>query len=550
TVLERRLRLSDADPEAAHHWAVVGMRAEKQGDPDAALGHFERALEQDAQSLEAHAGRARILACTGPTDAAVEAFEAWARAESDPNRSAERLLEVAALELAESDRDESAEAHLREAVAGAPKCAQGWMRLAELLWRDERAEEAIEVALEGLGHIEDPDARALLSLIRGRALEARGSRREAAEAYREAVRNNRLCTEAALSRARLLRAIGEWRPASATLADFAREHPEPGSPELADVYHEHARLLCGPLEDTEAAIAAFEKAIAVQPNLTEAREALASLLVQLPERWGDAIAHHRALLSEDPTRTSSVRALVRLARERSDHEVARDGNVILRSLGVASPEEMESVPATLAMRQTRTPQLDHPLHETLRRLARETERELAEALGSPPESEHELGRSAVARTRDAIDLATGELSAPALCGVDSDTRAAAVMAVAGAVLDSASVRGAEDPRMRQLADAIGLWSRRKLRRVLENVTLEELAAVDFEAWWSDLRTLAAGVALDRAEGDLRTVLVTLLTAPGDTPPPDSADLCPLVAANADAQRLLARVVQTWAEQVR
>src|SRR5262249_60708034 len=104
-----------------------------------------------------------------------------------------------------------------------------------------------------------------------------------AEAVAPAIARARRCLGAALARARLLGGGGDWRGAAEALRAFVAAHPGDDPAGLAQALHQQGRLLAGPLEDVEGAIAAYERAIELDPETTELRPALASLLSYRPE---------------------------------------------------------------------------------------------------------------------------------------------------------------------------------------------------------------------------------------------------------------------------
>jgi hypothetical protein len=98
-----------------------------------------------------------------------------------------------------------------------------------------------------------------------------------------------------------------------------------------------------------------------------------------------------------------------------------------------------------------------------------------------------------------------------------------------------------------LTAALGRRARRGLRRLLEGVPPGALAALDVAAWRSELRALAAAVALGESGAELRTALVVLAaeTNEGAALLPAGADLSPQVAASPEARSLLRRAIRAW-----
>ena len=172
-------------------------------------------------------------------------------------------------------------------------------------------------------------------------------------------------------------------------------------------------------------------------------------------------------------------------------------------------------------------------------------REIGDALGHsgtpPPPS-----GDAHAAFRAAALVAEGRLSAPALLPLPTRELREVLLVVATLALEADDVH-ASGRFVNALTTALGRRARRGLRRLLEGVPLEALATVDFAAWRSELRGLAAAVALDETGGDLRTAFVALAAETGKRAAQlaPTADLSPLVAGSAEARSLLRRAIRAW-----
>jgi tetratricopeptide (TPR) repeat protein len=554
--LERSLELRatgagrSSDRSRARHLAMLGAGLEQQGDEEGALARFQKALELCPEEDDAHAGVVRVHQCAGRIDRAVAALKTWAAIATTASQRSDRLLRAAELELQEGS-GENGEVHLREAVEADPAHTSSWLRLANLLWDAERRDETLEAATRALEQVEEREARAQLWLLRGRVLDSRGEQEEAARAYGEAATWNPRCSEAALAQSRLLRAQGEWRAAAEGLDRFARAYPESRSRDLARIFHERGRLMAGPLEEVEEAVRCYERAVELDPGFSEAREPLSRLLTHIRDRWRDAVRHHRALLAEHPTRRCSIRSLIEIARRRGDEESASFGLALLRALGAASPSEREEAPRELPQRISGTPRLEDETAEKLRSAVREIRRELAEALGVGSEEVEAIRVESPARPlehfQSALEGAEGELSAPCLRSLSSEDLAQLFRTLAALALDPAELP-AGNPVAERLERSVGRWTRRKLRRLLDGVEFEEIAALDADAWRQELGELTAALALDEVGGDLRTALIALAaddeeSLEGDLG--DEVDLCDRVLACRPTRRLLERIIGVW-----
>ncbi len=543
--LEQRLASGDAYPERASHLALLARCLDADDDPAGALQRCEEALQLDPALDDAHARCIRLHERAGRLDAGVAALERWSAAAPDAERRAERLLRAAEWEMSVPGREQAAEQHFRAVTRLHPGTARAWQGLAWLLWHRGDVDEALRVASEALGRGADDATRGPLALVRGRALERQGARAEAAEAFAIAVAADPRCLEAALARARLLRAIGDWRGAAETLGRFADLHPGDDPHGLAEALHQLGRLLAGPLENVEQAIDAYERAIRLAPDRIELRASLASLLSHCPERWREALAHQRAVLERDPTHAPTLRAALRVAGSRHRARAIDDGLAILRALGIATESELASAPPALSTRIAPGGSLDDALHERLRRLAEQAAREIGEALGHSGAAPAPAG-DPVAAFRAATFVAEGRLAAPALLSLTTRELREVLLVVATLALEEEDVH-ASGRFVNALTAALGRRTRRGLRRLLDGVPLETLASVDFDAWRSELRGLAASVALDETAGDLRTAFVALVDETGQRAREiaPTSDLSPLVAVSPEARGLLRRAIRAW-----
>jgi len=562
--LEALMALDDGPPPAARHLSMLGSALEFEDDLEAALVRFREALESDPSERAAHQGIVRIHERAERLDEAVAALETWAESERSsgaPTGFAECLLRAAELEL-KAEREEAAEGHLRRAVETDPKQLDAQLLLAELLWSTGRGEPALDAAtaaIDALGREETCQALSKLWLIRARVLESRGDKREAAEAYHRTLECDTRCCEAALSRSRLLRSLGQWRDAVETLENFSEAHPDPESHELARVFYNWGRLLAGPLEDVPGAVRCYERALELDPDLTCAREPLATLLGHVPESWRDAIRHHRALLQRDPTRAASLRSLLHIAQTHAPGQTVAYGLALVRTLGLASPEERSQAPDALPHQLGRASRFDDAVWEKARRVAQQAAQDLALALApSQPQLPSDQGDEAQRAFWALLREAEVELTAPFLPLLPVDELARTLRSLATIALDPGGHPG-EDEVATALERSLGRWTRRKLRRTLGSTSANDIAGVDFELWRTELRAMAAAVALDRCNGDLRTALTALAHPPASSNedgPPDSyqgisetGDITSLVAGSPVARQLLERVVLTWCDDL-
>lgn len=557
SALEARLA-AGPDKRRAEHLTLLASVLELQGDAARALERFREAVADDPSNSAGHAGMARLCEQAGRADEAIDALEQGATTAQQTGNAAgcaERLLRAAEIEIAHA-RPEAAEAHLRQALDATPESPRAWVLLAEILDDEDRIDELLCLAPEALstGSVSaTADAVSRLSLLHARALEQRSDPASAIDAYAAAVHNDPRCAEAALAQARLLRAQGAWSAAADTLRSFCDEHPEPDRRDLGEAHYKLAQLLAGPLEDIEGAIHSFERVLEIAPDHPKAREPLATLLTVTPGRWREAIVQHAALLQTEPTRSASFRSLHQLAKSRNQDELSLFGLVVLRAIGAASPGERSGAADFLPRPIVSTPALEKPTDEIARQVIYHAREALDEVLGTSLEANTD-GLARVGFPGRMLE-AEGTIAAS---GLDhfSDTELPELLHVI-AVLSSGDDAEAPAPEshldaalVASLATALGRRARRKIRRALEGVPLDQLRALDAGAWRLALRGLAAAVAVDDGQGDLRNALVAL--AQQGEPPSGTAendDWTARIEGKPIANELLRQVAASWCREL-
>jgi tetratricopeptide (TPR) repeat protein len=551
--LETRLEIPEPDPDAALHRALLARCLREAGEPEAALAQCEAALAVEPGLEEAHELCVELHEAADAMEPGVAALERWARAGQRPADRAARLLRAAEWELRAPGHERSAEAHLREALAADSGLGAARQQLAALLWSQERVEETLEATPEDALRALAPEKRSTLWLLRGHALELAGRRDAAAQAFGAACEDDLRCVEAAISRARLLRAAGQWREAADTLDGFARRHPGDDEAGLAEVLHQLGRLLAGPLEDLERAIEVYRRCVEIEPDRVETRTTLAQLLGHLPDGWHEALDHHRAALDRDPTHAASLRGALRIACEHGSEAARAEGRRLLRALGLASPADADPMDDPAPLAPDGNAGLEGPVGEALRHAVHAVAAEIGSALGAPerPGGVDEGLSDPVARFRAATLEAEARLTAPALLPLSTPELRDVLTCVATLALEPEEVR-APGAMLNALDAAIGRRARRRLRRALAGVRPEQVEALDFRAWRSEVRGLAASEALAATGADLRTALLALVCETTDRSPAEigeAADLTPLVDSCPEAGVLLRRVLRSWLREI-
>jgi tetratricopeptide (TPR) repeat protein len=554
-VLESRLEREGAYPERAQHTTTLGECLEARGAFEEALGRYEAAVELEPRLEEALAGAVRAREALEHVTEGIAAIERWAAATPVASLVGERLLRAALWERQVGGRSESAERHLRAALRSDHWLSTAWLSLTSLLLEEGRYEETVATADEAAAWMAGDAELAALALLQAHAHEAAGDRRAASGCFGLAWEADPRCNAAVLAHARLLRGFGEWQEAGAALERFIEQHPEPESSELAEVHEQLGRLQAGPLEQIDAAIASYRRAVHHDPERTGVRTSLAELLSHRPDDWDEALFHQRIVLASDPTNAPALRVALRVAQaRRSDRSVA-DGLRILRALGVAAPHEIEAMPEGGTSWGAKHDVLEDPLHEKVRGMIAATSVEIADALDASigtREEHHEREANAEKRFRARALDAAGRLTSPAVLTLATPELAELAGLLAAIALEAEEIRG-DGHLVNALSRTLRRRQRRKLRRLIEETSLEEIEAIDYDDWRVDLRALAAASALHDGNDELRTALIALARDEHDgldDEVREDADLSELVATAPVARALIRRIVFHWLDGIR
>ncbi len=550
-LLERRLELQGDNLERANQLSMIARGLEADGEAEAAQARYEQSLELDDHLEASHEGLVRVHERESRLDDALNALERWSAATRDNETRAGCALRAAEHALAAQDEDR-ARRNLDRATASDPSLAPAWVMLCEIASRTESEREIRRLCREALDAIEPGEFSSQISLRAARLAEIAGETPEAILRYAEAWRWNPRCREAALCESRLARMSGDWDEADSILSRFIESHPGHDSPTLAHVHLERGRLLSGPLEQFKRAIVEYERALELQPNLGVARTALASLLVHAPDRWQEALDVHKDILETAPTTTNSLRAIVQIASHLEQPEIAGGALAVLRALGQASPEEASLADPVLRFPIHPGPPMAETDSERIRRIAHQLSEELGQVLSQVEVKMPECEKPEVTEAMQQIFSTEDDLTAPRLSQLDAEDRRALFSSIGALFLDPGG-NGGLSRYSDALDQELGRWTRRKVRRTVEETTVTEIEALDHEAWGVELRTLAAALVIDRNGGDLRSVLRGLLLidqSQAGEPHFENAELGTLAATSETARRLLARITSLLCERLK
>ena len=99
-----------------------------------------------------------------------------------------------------------------------------------------------------------------------------------------------------------------------------------------------------------------------------------------------------------------------------------------------------------------------------------------------------------------------------------------------------------------LSSAVKRRTRRRLSKVLEGVSREQIAAIDFSDWRIAVRAMAQSVAIDQTRIEFGEALTSVASRSADETPDDNTGAAALpqrVARSREAGALLRRAIGTW-----
>ena len=548
--LERRIDLPGENRDRAQHLAIIARGLEAENHLDVAWARYEEAIEADPSLQNAHEGVVRVHERAARPEEALAALERWSEAPGAAETRALTHFRAAEHALALEDTDRAIE-QLECATEVDPRFSSAWVLLCDLMGERGPDSDVRTLCARALDSIEPSSLSAQISLRAARLAEIAGETEEAREHYRETARWDPSASDAALCESRLARMAGDWVEADAVLKNFIEAHPNRERRALAHIYLERGRLLSGPLEDFDQAVAAYQSALALQPEMGVARASLARLLLHAPERWRESLALHREILASSPTTADSLRAIGQIAKERGESEVEDGAITVLRALGLASPQEEASAPTTLRFPIDAGPQMVDPEAERLRRLAHQMREELSAVLAGSGAGRPDDEDPQIADAIRQIGSIEDELCAPGLARLETGERATLFSTLVALSLDPGGT-GHESQFRTELEESLGRWTRRKIRRSVEETTLREIEALDHQAWGDDLRAMAAARSVDRHGGDLRCVLRALLvleSADSESAAFEGARIGTLASTSEPARRLLAHITNLLCERL-
>ncbi len=555
TTLETLLTHSLADSQRGETLALLGSCLEQEDDCEQARERYLAAIDCDPRNQRATDGLLGIYERAGQVDEAMALLDRLGERADDAEHRGRILLQAAKIDLREGVEAQGVIEKLRQSIAATPSYPEAWTLLVDQLVESGTSEELATSAKEALEHVSDPQDRGLLAHHLGQGLEAMDHLPEASDAYSLAQQEDPTRVSDALKCAHLLRALGEWQGAADVL-DRACETAAPSVPPSlrSQLFLHLARLLAGPLEDIGEATRAYRAALDCHPNLLEAQEGLALILVHQADAWKEAVKLNRAILWKNPSRVASLHAVMKVLRQRKKRIGEEDGAALLGALGVAPPSQRDrdEKPPVFSLRVSGKTELSDPLWETARKVLHTSKEEIAQALKVRNQGTESFENESdpQARFRVAALNAEGELTAPALVPLSNTEVMTVLRLVCQFALGSEQVEG-DGSMVNAFAANLSRRAQRRVKRILGTYTVEDIESIDISLWRQELRDLANACALDSTEGDLWSALRVLVR--DNHPDGDRCDLSgniqELVQGAPAAQALQTRATHFWLDSI-
>jgi tetratricopeptide (TPR) repeat protein len=293
------------------HVALGELFEEKIGDLSAAAASYRDALAIDPFHVVATKGLARTSQSEEDWRALVAALERQRATMRDPKHEVALLRDLARIHLEELEDVPAAIATLRAVVVLAPNDSRSLEDLDDLLSREERWEELVDV-LDTLSVEVTSDRRRVDILLRlASVLDECLSRQEEALEWLEALLAIEPSHEAALGAlGRIYRDLERWDD---LVRIYRHQLDVAEDPDLCvDIYHELGRLYLDRLDDPREAIAAWERSRRLEDDNVDVLEGLADAYERV-EQWPLARQILERLLEVVDDRDRRTACLHRLA---------------------------------------------------------------------------------------------------------------------------------------------------------------------------------------------------------------------------------------------
>ncbi len=534
-LLERRFDLASG----ARHRAAIAVEASQiqlnhLQSTAAARAWIERAVELSSEETSVLLARAEVERADGDHDALLEILDKLITLSGDDTPRGS-LIEAAELH-ARFGNSETALETIRRAAKKRGQDDGRVLTLHASLLREAGSKNELAEVLETLttleGGVDDSIRAGHLRELAQLQEEDLSDEESAVESWQRAFDLDSSDAETVAALERIHRKSDDWfalKVLFETALDSAQES------DRASLSASFGTLLLDHLEEPERARSQFESALQTLPTCRPARVGLR----RVAEQTGDdelllEVCEREAEESADAGETAELaRTAIPILEGQGRIEAALDWAM---RWSKALPESREAL-------EHRT-QFQKELNQVEAEI--ETRRRLAKVLVGP-----DCEDAALAKAIEDILSIEDELSAPNLARQSAEDRRELFDEIAALFLDPGGNGG--ESRYRDALDrSLGRWTRRKVKRVIEETSLADFDELDHEAWVIELRAMAAAQSIDRNGGDLRLILRALFVLEsGDESqcPPEGAPLATATTTSETARRLLTRITTMLCERL-
>lgn len=333
-------RTSDVAQIVALTHRAGEILADRVGDRDAALLHFQRALELDATFIPALSRLGKTYYHAGRWEDLLDIYDREIQAKSDSVERAALFHKMGELTETRLGDLERAMVCYRQAVEEDPGCRPALRSLARIALDRYDITELVRIRESELEAEQDPEARALLAFQVGEFCEEQlGDRERALAAYGKALEAVPDYRPAQGALARIKQAERDW---AALAEDLSREAEATSDPTLAlSAMVRHGEILLDELGDAEGAIAVFEEVLRRDEGQVTAL-VLLEPLYRDAERWDALASNYRRqadVLSDPAAQAAALRELARLASAGRVEMDADERQGILESILELAPDD-------------------------------------------------------------------------------------------------------------------------------------------------------------------------------------------------------------------
>ncbi|MBK6846896.1 MAG: tetratricopeptide repeat protein [Proteobacteria bacterium] len=340
----------DPAGRARCHYQAGRMWQRLPGERGRAQQQFRRALSLDPQHrFAAHALR-RLLRADHRLREVLELLEQQLQATGAPRARRELLVEMATLQSDQLHDLAGARATLQRALTVDPESVVLRQALRQLCLRVEDWPALVAVDEALIERASDGAlTQELLLEIATVAHRELGDPERAIAAYRQVTQLDPANTTALTRLGALLTQTGDWAEAAAVTEQLAAREPDR---ERAKGHQLHlAHIYAVGFGDTERAIGACRRVLALDPGDLDATAGLTALLVRqgdtpaLAAHLESTLSLHRSRIERDPFRAESYRALLHVFERQAQHGAADVVRAVLYALNLSPADQGPSARA-------------------------------------------------------------------------------------------------------------------------------------------------------------------------------------------------------------